>query len=233
MNKFEIDTKLIPRAIESRWWSVLKTAKVIRDQWQYICDFFDHLNEDNSAVINKKVQKIINLIGNDHNRHVHYLKITHLIECFSPMEDIEKQLEVSSPNSHKFYDLLNTQLKSEIQNMTKLRNDTKVLLKNFDLRTENILKPQLESLYDCFNEKWVQTMARNLDQPVFGKDGLFNKCIIFDPFMKAITNQTFEYYSNFFNIVNDKEGDIEKEFNEYLLMDSPENTNISVIGFWI
>jgi hypothetical protein len=26
--------------------------------------------------------------------------------------------------------------------------------------------------------------------------------------------------------------EIEREFNEYLLMDSPENTNLSVIEYW-
>ncbi len=106
MNKFEFDAKLIPRAIESRWWSVLKTSKVIRDQWQYICDFFDHLCLDNSSLVNKKVEKIISLLGNENKRRVHYLKITHLVECFSTIKEIEKQLEMSAPNSHKFYDLL-------------------------------------------------------------------------------------------------------------------------------
>jgi hypothetical protein len=56
--------------------------------------------------------------------------------------------------------------------------------------------------------------------------------MIFDPFMKSLLNQSFEYYSNFFNIVNDKETEIEREFNEYLFMDSPENTNLSVIEYW-
>jgi DNA-binding ferritin-like protein (Dps family) len=136
LNKFVIDAKLTPRAIESRWWSVLKTSKVIRDQWQYICNFFDHLNLDNTSLINKKVEKIISLLGHNEKRRIHYLKITHLVECFSRIEEIEKQLEVSAPNSHKFYDLLNVHLKNEIQNMKEFRSDTNVLLKNFDLLTE-------------------------------------------------------------------------------------------------
>jgi hypothetical protein len=116
--------------------------------------------------------------------------------------------------------------------MKELRNDTKVLLKNFDLRTENNLKSQLESLYESFNEKWIQTMTRNLDHSVFEKDGLFNKCMIFDPFMKSSMNQSFEYYSEFFNIFNYKESEINRDFNKYLLMDAPDNTDLGVIEYW-
>ncbi len=90
----------------------------------------------NTSLINKKVEKIISLLGNNEKRRIHYLKITHLVECFSPIEEIEKQLEVSAPNSHKFYDLLNVQLKNEIQYMKEFRSDSNVLLKRFDLLPE-------------------------------------------------------------------------------------------------
>jgi hypothetical protein len=94
------------------------------------------------------------------------------------------------------------------------------------------LKSQLESLYESFKEKWVQTMARNLDKSVFGKDCLFNKCMIFDPFMKSSLNQNFECYSEFFNIISDKKSEIKRQFSEYLLMDAPNNTDLDVMEYW-
>jgi hypothetical protein len=70
-------------------------------------------------------------------------------------------------------------------------------------------------------------MARNLDKLVFGKGGLFNKCMIFDPFMKSSLNQNFEYYSEFFNIISDKKLEMKRQFSEYLLMDA------QIIQIWL
>jgi hypothetical protein len=117
-------------------------------------------------------------------KRVHYLKITYIIECFDAIEIIEKKLEVSEPNIHHFYELLNVKLENSISDMKKIKGETEILLKTFNLKSQNNLKKSLTEIFDAFKNKWVQTVLRNLDRDGFGKDGLFNKCMIFNPFSK-------------------------------------------------
>ena len=66
---------------------------------------------------------------------------------------------------------------------------------------------------------------------MFGQHGLFKKCSIFDGFTKSTSNQSFEFYSLFFNVIMQNET-TEKEFTEYPKMESPDNSDLN-INYWL
>jgi hypothetical protein len=96
------------------------------------------------------------------------------------------------------------------------------------------LKLDLMEFRQTFLNKWNATTLRNLNDEVFGDDGFFKKAIIFDPFMKNIENQTFDYYKPLFESIDASQqwNDLESEFNQYLLTESPKNPNIKILDYW-
>jgi hypothetical protein len=63
-------------------WALLKTAKEAKDQWEFICKFFDNFLLKGTNETKKKVSKIIELLGDEEERRLHYIKINFMIECF-------------------------------------------------------------------------------------------------------------------------------------------------------
>ncbi len=62
-------------------------------------------------------------------------------------------------------------------------------------------------------------------------NGLFRKCLIFNPHLKGSQNEDFDYFDTSFRISNKDE--VKKEFQEYLLENKPENPELSPIKFWV
>jgi hypothetical protein len=232
LNNNNIDSKVPSKAIESRWWALLKTAKEVKDQWEFICEFFDKFLLKGTNETKKKVSNIIELLGDEEERRLHFIKITFMIECFDAVEKVEKKLEVSEPNIHLFYELLNVKLENTISDMKKIKGETGILLKTYNLKSQNSIKKVLTEVSDTFEIKWTQTVLRNLDKNFFGKDSLFNKCMVFNPFSKCALNQDYSYYLETFNSVIESDT-LESEFNEYMKMDIPDNKDLKIIDYWI
>jgi hypothetical protein len=73
--------------------------------------------------------------------------------------------------------------------------------------------------------------TRSLNDQVHGVNVLLRKCLIFNPYLKGSQNQDFDYFVTSFRINNRDE--VKKEFEEYLLEDKPENSELSPIKFWV
>jgi hypothetical protein len=73
-----------------------------------------------------------------------------------------------------------------------------------------------------------------LEEKVNGKDGIWKKCSIFDPFHKRTQNQDFNYYESMFLLVVSKSDmqKLEMEFKQYLLEEPPANKEIKISKFW-
>ena len=176
--------------------------------------------------------KITHLLGNEENRRIHFVKLTFIVESLLPIEAIEEQLEVSSSVSHQLYSLIHVKLGAVIESMENIKGETETFLKGFSLKTQKQLKKDLTQFADSFKQKWTDTIVRNLNEDVFGEHGLFKKCSIFDPFTKSTSNQSFEFNSLFFNVIMQNET-TEKEFTEYLKMESPDNPHLNIINYWL
>jgi hypothetical protein len=68
LNINKIDSKVPSKAIETRWWALLRTAKEVKIQWEYICEFFDSFSLKGSNETKKKISKIIELLGDDEEK---------------------------------------------------------------------------------------------------------------------------------------------------------------------
>ena len=115
LNSYGVELQKPPKAIESRWFALLRTAKVVQKLLQYLCEFSDGLL--NASNKNAKVVKIVYLLGNQENRRIHFVKLTFIVGSLLPIEAIEKQLEVSSSVIHQLYSLIHVKLGAIIESM--------------------------------------------------------------------------------------------------------------------
>jgi len=94
----------------SRWFSILRGAKVIEKLWPYLTEYFS--TSTSSA---KKFKNIIRLLVNKFTQEVLHFKLLFVVEILTPIEAIQKQLELSGPLVHEYYCLFKIKLFSQMK----------------------------------------------------------------------------------------------------------------------
>jgi hypothetical protein len=154
----------------------------------------------------------------------------------TPIHVIQKELEKGEPLIHKMYEICNVRvIQTAVGDInTKISDKTKLLFNFISNIAAKDLKIDLREFCDTFLNKWNVTTFRNLNDEVFGEDGYFKKAIIFDPLMKNIESQSFEFFKPLLESFNSSQSwsELEIEFNRYLLTKSPVNANIKVLDYW-
>jgi hypothetical protein len=226
-----IECKKPPTVAEQRWFSFFESALVVQDLWSSLMELIDRKDVNSS-----KVRKIKEVLGNSENRNLLFIKLNFIIDFLKPIHIIQKELEKAEPITHKMYELCNVRVIQSASGdiNSKFSEKTKLLLSIIPSMYAKDLKLDLMEFRQTFLNKWNATTLRNLNDEVFGDDGFFKKAIIFDPFMKNIENQTFDYYKPLFESIDASQqwNDLESEFNQYLLTESPKNPNIKILDYW-
>ncbi len=160
-----------------------------------------------------------------------HFKLLFIVEMLTPIEAIQKQFELSGPLAHEYYYLFKIKLFSLMKDM-KINEKLDAVLKSFSLSEQNVLKRDCKAFCEIPFNKWSETTARNLDKEVFGENGLLKKCLVFNPFMKSSLNQSFDNYVDIFDMVP-HQSNLEQEFNEYIIEDTPQNPSLSAMNYWL
>jgi hypothetical protein len=113
---------------------------------------------------------------------------------------LQKRLETGKPYAHRMYHLINNELNAEFT-QEKLPTKCDILLKTNSLSDQKLLKESMKKFYEKTSIKWSHTRSVNLSNNVFGKSGLFKKCLLFDPFMKKSMPTNYEFYENIFQLI--------------------------------
>lgn len=214
------------KVVEHRWFSIFMAAKVIKELWPYLVEFFTNI-----SVKSKKAETLRHLFGDNNKQSILFFKINYLVNKLEPIQKIQKKFETNSALSHQIYHLFNCELTNILSEST-FNNDLKVLLQSFSLSKQKALSEMASKFNAILTEKWKETSSRNLNEEVYGVDGILKKCLIFNPHTKESQRRQFDYYSNLFNLIEDKEI-VRKEFNEYMLEDKPGINEITPIKFWL
>jgi hypothetical protein len=121
------------------------------------------------------------------------------------LESIQKQLETGDVYAHRIYHVINTELASEFgfdeYKFKEMGPQTTHSLKTFRISYQSELKENVAKFASTLVNKWKATKENNLDNFVFGSNGFFNKCMVFDSHLKKSLPPHFSYNKGFFNLV--------------------------------
>jgi hypothetical protein len=217
------DNKKVKQVVDHRWFSYYLTINDIIDLWPYLCEFIDTHNST-------KIDKIKNILINETNR-IKIFAIFKSIQSFlQPLYLSQKKCESNQPNSQTIYKLVNETIISYLNIEISTSH-----LESISLKVQKEVKNIVHAFQNAISKKWNETLNRNCDKSVFGKNGFLYKLIIFDPFLKSQMPKDFEFYSDFFSHSTQTQNlnDLKIEFNSYIISDIPDNNDIKVLEYWL
>jgi len=108
-----------------------------------------------------------------------------------PLYLFQKQCESNQPNSSAIYNLLNEKI------ISYLNTDIpRTHLESVSLKFQKEVTNTINGFQNAIVNKWNDTIRRNWDYCVFGKNGFLYKLMVFDPFLKSQIPIDFQFYSD-------------------------------------